>query len=80
MSEAKSVPKGLKDQEVEKGSVKKCPPIPYVPVVDEVHDAVNKTTSKEGTFTIKLPDKTQFTVNIWDSSTPEAFLIHVQPP
>ena len=40
MSEAKSVPKGLKDQEVEKGNVKKRPPIPYVPVVDEVQEAV----------------------------------------
>ncbi len=78
MSEAKSVPKGLKDQEVEKRSVKKRPPIPYVPVVDEVQDAVNKTKGKEGTCTIKLPDKTQFTVNIWDTGTPEAFLIHVQ--
>ncbi len=78
MSEAKSVPKGLKDQEVEKGSVKKRPPIPYVPIVDKVQDAVNKTKGKEGTCTIKLPDKTQFTVNIWDTGTPKAFLIHVQ--
>lgn len=78
MSEAKSVPKGLKDQEVEKGTVKKRPPIPYVPIVDEVQDAVNKSKGKEGTYTIKLPDKTQFTVNIWDTGTPEAFLIHVQ--
>ena len=78
MSEAKAVPKGLKDQEVERGSVKKRPPVPYVPVVDEVQDAVNKTKGKESTYTIKLPDKTQFTVNIWDTGTPEAFLIHVQ--
>ena len=78
MSEAKAVPKGLKDQEVEKGNVKKRPPIPYVPIVDEVQDAVNKTKGKEGTYTIKLPDKTQFTVSIWDTGTPEAFLIHVQ--
>jgi hypothetical protein len=78
MSEAKSVPKGLKDQEVEKGNVKKRPPVPYVPIVDEVQDAVNKTKGKEGTYTIKLLDKTQFTVSIWDTGTPEAFLIHVQ--
>jgi len=78
MSEAKSVPKGLKDQEVEKGTVKKRPPVPYVPIVDEVQDAVNKTKGKEGTYTIKLLDKTQFTVSIWDTGTPEAFLIHVQ--
>jgi hypothetical protein len=51
MSKAKSVPKGLKDQEVECRSVKKCPPVPYVPVVDEVQDAVNKTKGKESTYT-----------------------------
>ena len=78
MSEAKAVPKGLKDQEVERGSVKKRPPVPYVPVVDEVQDAVNKTKGKESTYTIKLSDKTQFTVNVWDTGTPEAFLVHVQ--
>jgi len=47
MSEAKSVPKGLKDQEVEKGNVKKRPPIPYVPVVDEVQEAVK---GKDSTY------------------------------
>ena len=78
MSKAKSVPKGQKDQEVECRSVKKCPPVPYVPVVDEVQDAVNKTKGKESTYTIKLPNKTQFTVNIWDTGTTEAFLIHMQ--
>ncbi len=57
--------------------MKKRPPIPYAPEVDEVQDAVNKK-GKEGTCMIKLPDKTQFTVNIWDTCTPEAFLIHVQ--
>ncbi len=53
--------------------MKKRPPIHYVPEVDEVQDAVNKTKGKEGTFTIKLPNKTQFTVNIWDSGTPEGY-------
>ena len=56
--------------------MKKRPPIPYVLVVDEVQDAVKGT--KDSTFTIKLKDKTQFTVSIWDSGTPEAFLLHVQ--
>ncbi len=78
MSEAKSIPKGLRDQEVKRGTVKKRPPVPYVPVVDEVQDAVNKAKGKEGTYTIKLPNKTSFTVNIWDTGTPEAFLIHEQ--
>ena len=72
MSEAKSVPKGLKDQEVERGSIKKHLPIPYVPVVDKVQDVLNKSKGKESTYTIKLLHKTEFTVNVWDAGTPEA--------
>ncbi len=52
------------------------PPIPYVPIVDEVQEAVNK--GKEYSYKIKLPDKTEFNVPIWDTGTQEAFLIHVR--
>ena len=76
MSTSKAVPEGLKNQECEKGNRKKRPPIPYVPTVDEVQEAVNK--GKEYSYKIKLPDKTEFSVPIWDTGTPEAFLIHVQ--
>jgi hypothetical protein len=75
MSLPKAVPEGLKDQECEKGSCAKRPPIPYVPVVDPVQDIVN---SKERPMKIKLPDKTEIQVPIWHSSTPEAFFIHVR--
>ena len=76
MSTSKAVPEGLKNQECEKGNRKKRPPIPYVPMVDEVQEAVNK--GKEYSYKIKLPDKTEFSVPIWDTGTQEAFLIHVQ--
>ena len=76
MSASKSVPEGLKNQECEKGNRKKRPPIPYVPLVNEVQEAVAK--GKEYTYKIKLPDKTEFSVPIWDTGTQEAFLIHVQ--
>ena len=36
MSTSKAVPEGLKNQECEKGNRNKRPPIPYVPMVDEV--------------------------------------------
>jgi hypothetical protein len=55
MSASKAVPNGLKNQECEKGNRKKQPPIPYVPMVDEVQEAVNK--GKEYSYKIKLPDK-----------------------
>ena len=76
MSASKAVPKGLKNQKCKKGNHKKQPPIPYVPVVDEVQEAVNK--GKEYSYKIKLPNKTEFSVPIWDTGTQEAFLIHVQ--
>ena len=76
MSTNKAVPEGLKNQECEKGNRKKRPPIPYVPVSDEVQEAVSK--GKDFSYKIKLPDKTEFSVPIWDTGTQEAFLIHVQ--
>ncbi len=76
MSTSKAVPKGLKNQECKKGNRKKHPPIPYVPVVDEVQEAISK--GKEFSYKIKLPNKTKFSVPIWDTGTEEAFLIHVQ--
>ena len=76
MSTSKAVPEGLKNQECKKGNQKKRPPILYVPIVYEVQEAIVK--GKEYPYKIKLPDKTEFSVPIWDTGTPEAFLIHVQ--
>ncbi len=76
MSTNKAVPEGLKNQEWAKGNRKKCPPIPYVPVSDKVQEAVLK--GKDFSYKIKLPNKTKFSVPIWDTGTQEAFLIHMQ--
>jgi hypothetical protein len=38
----------------------------------------NPLQGKEYSYKIKLPDKTEFSVPIWDTGTQEAFLIHVQ--
>ncbi len=47
-------------------------------MVDEVQEAISK--GKDFSYKIKLPDKTEFSVPIWDTGTgtQEAFLIHVQ--
>ncbi len=48
-----------------------------MPVIDEVQEAIMK--GKEFlSYKIKLPNKTEFSVPIWDTGTQEAFLIHVQ--
>ena len=76
MTKSKSVPDGVRDQDCERGSCTKRPPISYVPAVDPVQDAVSGT--KKYPLKIKLPDNTEFSVPIWNTGTPEAFLIHVQ--
>ncbi len=40
MSASKAVPEGLKNQECKKGNRKKRPPFPYMPIVDEVQEAI----------------------------------------
>ena len=47
-----------------------------MPVIDEVQEAISK--GKDFSYKIKLPDKTEFSIPIWDTGTQEAFLIHVQ--
>jgi hypothetical protein len=39
----KGIPKGLKDFEVERGFTKR-PPIPYIPIEDEVGESVKKAS------------------------------------
>ena len=57
MSDQKTVPKGLRENEVERGNFKK-PPIPYIPVEDEIGEKVKHDSR---TFKVKLDNKT--TVN-----------------
>ena len=49
MSKNKAIPKGLKDQEVERGNLKR-PPIPYIPMGDVVSDTVKKSKGKAPRF------------------------------
>ena len=77
MTERNGVVKGLRDQECERGNVAKRPLIPYVPVTDEVQDALN-INHKERLQKIKLPNGTEFNATIWYTGTPEEFLNHVK--
>lgn len=69
--------KGLNDQECERGKCVRRPPIPYVPVIDEVQETL--AAKREPRYdTFELPNKTKFKVRIWDTGTPEEFLNHVK--
>jgi hypothetical protein len=70
--------KALKDQECEKGTLSKRPPIPYVPVVDEVQEKLAKNNSKGRTFKITLANDTEFRSGVWFYGTPKQFLGHLK--
>jgi hypothetical protein len=71
----KSCPKGLKAFEVERGHTRE-PPIPYIPVADEVAEAVTKTSGALG-YQLDLPSGIKVTHALWESRNAEAFLKHV---
>jgi hypothetical protein len=71
----KAVPKGLRDQEVERACPHR-PPVSYIPVEDKIVDAI-KEASGVGSFNIELPDGTKLTNSQWNFGNNEDFLIHV---
>ena len=73
MSDQKTVPKGLRSQEVERGNFKP-PPVPYIPVEDEVGEKVNNDNR---TYKVKINDKTTINASVWTGGNSEQFLIHV---
>jgi hypothetical protein len=75
MSLAKSVPDGLKPQECETLRLREPPPVPYMPVKDEIQEEVYKMRNLQ----IKTLLKKDITFNfpMWhDNGTKEAFLMH----
>ena len=71
----KSIPKGLKDFEVERGYTK-WPPIPYIQKEDEVAELATKA-SGASEYKLELPGGTKVQRALWESRNNEAFLNHV---
>ena len=61
MSNQKTVPKGLRENEVEQGKFKK-PPIPYIPVEDKIG---KKVKSKARMFKGNIDNKTTVNASVW---------------
>ena len=74
MSDLKTVPKGLRKEEVERGNFKPAP-IPYIPVEDDVVEKVKSESIR--TYKVKIDDKTSVNASVWTGGSPEGFLIHV---
>jgi hypothetical protein len=76
MSMLKTVPDGLKARECKRIKLHEPPPVPYMPVKDEVQDEVARMHSME----IKTMNEKDTTLNfsVWqENGTREAFLMHV---
>jgi hypothetical protein len=71
----KSCPKGLKPFKVERGHTRE-PPIPYIPVADEVAEVVTETSGALG-YKLDLPNGIKVTHALWERGNTEAFLKHV---
>ena len=71
----KSCPKGLKPFEIERGHTRE-PPIPYIPVADDVAEAMIKTSGASG-YKLDLPSGIKVTHTLWENRNSEAFLKHV---
>ena len=71
----KSVPKGLRDFEVERGYTKR-PHIPYIPVEDEVGELVIKA-SGASEYNLELTEGTKVSHALWKSGSVESILKHV---
>ena len=72
----KSCPKGLKAFEVERGHTR-VPPIPYIPVEDNVAEAVIKASGASG-YKLELPSEIKVSHTQWENGNEEAFLKHVE--
>jgi hypothetical protein len=76
MSLLKSVPERLKPCECERVKLSEPPPVPYVPIKDEVQDEVVKLRNLEIKMTIEKDTTLNFLV-WYKNGTREAFLMHV---
>jgi hypothetical protein len=72
---AKAALEGLKDCECKRITLRKCPPIPYVPKKDSVQETVSAL--KAESLKTQIGVGTELQVSIWHSGTCKAFLMHV---
>jgi hypothetical protein len=76
MSMLKMVPEGLKSRECKQIKLRKLPPVPYVPVKDEVQDEVARMHSME--IKTMIEKDTTLNFSLWqENGTRKAFLMHL---
>ncbi len=76
MNMMKTAPDGLKARECKRIKLREPPPVPYVPVKDEVQEEVAKMRNMEIKTT--LEKDTMLNFSVWqENGTREGFLMHV---
>ncbi len=76
MSMLKTVPEGLKVRECKRIKLREPPPVPYMPVKDEVQDEVARMRSME--IKTALEKDTTLNFAVWQKNgTCKAFLMHM---
>ena len=76
MSDNKWLLKGLQDEEVEGGKIKR-PPVPYIYMVDPILDTVESKSCMK-TFKVSLPDGTIVYHAVYNNGSNKVFVIHVK--
>ena len=76
MSDDKVLPKGLKDEEVERGKIRRSP-IPYIPTEDLIKESVEKTSGTNN-FKVTLLDGTVVYHKVYESGSNKASVRHVK--
>jgi hypothetical protein len=76
MSLLKSVPEGLKPRECEHVKLREPPPVPYVPMKDDIQDEVVKLRNLK--IKTMIEKDTTLNFQVWHKNgTCKAFLMHV---
>ena len=76
MSDDKVLPKDLKDEEAERGRIRR-PPIPYIPLEDPIQESVEINPGTKW-FKVTLPDGTTVYHKVYDGGANKVFIIHVK--
>ncbi len=76
MSLAKAVPDGLKDYECERTTLRKCPPVLYVPKKDIVQETVSTLKNNQSLKT-QIGEGTELPLSIWHSVMRKSILMHM---
>ena len=67
MSDNKALLKGLRDEEVERGKIRR-PPIPYIPPEDPIQESVEMKSGSKS-FKVTLPDGTVVYHKVYDNGS-----------